>query len=601
MNRENIESKYKWDLTPIFSSEDDFNNLYKDVESKIEKFKSHEKIMGNNAESFYNAINDYYKISRDLDKLQVYTDLLSDIDTSNNNNQALKLKVINLLDKWNKATFFITPTILKKDYKEIENFYEEKPKLKEYETIIKREFRYKEHILSDIEEKLLSSMTKMFNKNYETYELLKDSDITFGNITDENNKEVELTCSNYSIYIESNNRRVRKEAFATLYSTYKQFINTFASTLSGNINENVTIAKIKKFPSTLNWCLYADELDETIYNNLINTVSDNMNTLYKYYALKKDLLNLEELHLYDIYTPIVKNFDKKYPYEEAKEIVLKALSVLGDDYIEVLKNGLDNNWVDVYPTKAKRTGGYSGGCYDTAPYILLNYFDKYNDMSTLAHEAGHSMHSYYTRSNNSYQYGNYSIFVAEVASTVNEILLSKYLLKTSNSKEEKLFILDNLMSLFKATIYRQTMFAEFEQKIYFDAENDIPLTADYLSSVYYELNKKYFGDDVVIDDDIKYEWARIPHFYYNFYVYKYATGLSAACHIVTGILSGKEGAVEDYINFLKCGRTKSPIDSLKVAGVDLSKKETVTSSIKMFKDTIDEFKEIYNRVYNKDI
>ncbi len=594
MNRENIESKYKWDLTPIFSSEDDFNNLYKDVESKIEKFKSHEKIMGNNAESFYNAINDYYKISRDLDKLQVYTDLLSDIDTSNNNNQALKLKVINLLDKWNKATFFITPTILKKDYKEIENFYEEEPKLKEYETIIKREFRYKEHILSDIEEKLLSSMTKMFNKNYETYELLKDSDITFGNITDENNKEVELTCSNYSIYIESSNLRVRKEAFATLYSTYKQFINTFASTLSGNINENVTIAKIKKFPSTLNWCLYADELDETIYNNLINTVSDNMNTLYKYYALKKDLLNLEELHLYDIYTPIVKNFDKKYPYEEAKEIVLKALSVLGDDYIEVLKNGLDNNWVDVYPTKAKRTGGYSGGCYDTAPYILLNYFDKYNDMSTLAHEAGHSMHSYYTRSNNSYQYGNYSIFVAEVASTVNEILLSKYLLKTSNSKEEKLFILDNLMSLFKATIYRQTMFAEFEQKIYFDAENDIPLTADYLSSVYYELNKKYFGDDVVIDDDIKYEWARIPHFYYNFYVYKYATGLSAACHIANDILSGKEHAVDNYKEFLKCGSKKSPIESLKLAGVDLSKKEVVESAISMFNDTIDEFINLHN-------
>lgn len=594
MNRENIESKYKWDLTPIFSSEDDFNNLYKDVESKIEKFKSHEKIMGNNAESFYNAINDYYKISRDLDKLQVYTNLLSDIDTSNNNNQALKLKVINLLDKWNKATFFITPTILKKDYKEIENFYEEEPKLKEYETIIKREFRYKEHILSDIEEKLLSSMTKMFNKNYETYELLKDSDITFGNITDENNKEVELTCSNYSIYIESSNRRVRKEAFATLYSTYKQFINTFASTLSGNINENVTIAKIKKFPSTLNWCLYADELDETIYNNLINTVSDNMNTLYKYYALKKDLLNLEELHLYDIYTPIVKNFDKKYPYEEAKEIVLKALSVLGDDYIEVLKKGLDNNWVDVYPTKAKRTGGYSGGCYDTAPYILLNYFDKYNDMSTLAHEAGHSMHSYYTRSNNSYQYGNYSIFVAEVASTVNEILLSKYLLKTSNSNEEKLFILDNLMSLFKATIYRQTMFAEFEQKIYFDAENDIPLTADYLSSVYYELNKKYFGDDVVIDDDIKYEWARIPHFYYNFYVYKYATGLSAACHIANDILSGKEHAVDNYKEFLKCGSKKSPIESLKLAGVDLSKKEVVESAISMFNDTIDEFINLHN-------
>ncbi len=594
MDRNTIDEKYKWDLTQIFKSTEEFEECYKKAETLIEDFKKYENIMGENAKKFYETINTYYEISRVLDKLYTYTSLLSDTDTSNNTYQSLKIKVSNLLDKWSKASFFITPTILKKEYPEIEKYYEEEPKLKDYEIILKREFRYKEHTLSDEEEKLLSNLTKMFNNNYQTYELLKDSDLTFGTILDENEKEVVLTESNYSIYIESKDRRVRKDAFKTLYQTYKQFINSFASTLSGNINENITIAKIKKYNSTIEWCLYHDELDETIYTNLINTVSNNMNILYKYYSLKKEILNLDELHLYDIYTPIVKDFNKDYPYEEAKETVLKALSILGEDYISTLTKGLENNWVDVYPSPSKRTGGYSGGSYDTAPYILLNYQEKYNDMSTLAHEAGHSMHSYYTRKNNSYQYGDYSIFVAEVASTTNEILLAKYLLKTSNNKEEKLFILDNLMNLFKATIYRQTMFAEFEQAIYKDAENDIPLTADYLSEKYYELNKKYFGSNVVIEKEIQYEWARIPHFYYNFYVYKYATGLSAACHIANDILSGKENAVENYKSFLKCGSKKNPIDSLKLAGVDLTKKEVVESAINMFNDTIDEFKKLIN-------
>ena len=594
MDRNTIDEKYKWDLTQIFKSTEEFEECYKKAENLIEAFKKYENIMGENAKKFYETINTYYEISRVLDKLYTYTSLLSDTDTSNNTYQSLKIKVSNLLDKWSKASFFITPTILKKEYPEIEKYYEEEPKLKDYEIILKREFRYKEHTLSDEEEKLLSNLTKMFNNNYQTYELLKDSDLTFGTILDEAQKEVVLTENNYSIYIESKDRRVRKDAFKTLYQTYKQFINSFASTLSGNINENITIAKIKKYNSTIEWCLYHDELDETIYNNLINTVSNNMNILYKYYSLKKEILNLDELHLYDIYTPLIKNFEKKYPYEEAKETVLKALSILGEDYISTLAKGLENNWVDVYPSLSKRTGGYSGGSYDTAPYILLNYQEKYDDMSTLAHEAGHSMHRYYTTNNNPYQYGDYSIFVAEVASTTNEILLAKYLLKTSNNKEEKLFILDKLMNLFKATIYRQTMFAEFEQAIYKDAENDIPLTADYLSEKYYNLNKKYFGSDVVIEKEIQYEWARIPHFYYNFYVYKYATGLSAACHIANDILSGKENAVENYKSFLKCGSKKNPIDSLKLAGVDLTKKEVVESAINMFNDTINEFKKLIN-------
>ena len=596
MDRNQIEQQYKWDLTKIFKNNEEFNKEYKETQKEIQEFSKFEKTMPNSAKNFYTTIDKYYNISRKLEKLAVYTSLQFDEDTSNNKNQSMKLQVSNLYDEWSKSSFFVTPTILKKDYTEIEKYYKEEPKLLEYEIILKREFRYKEHTLSDAEEKLLSKMNKVFNNDYETYELLKDSDLKFGTILDENNNEVELTCSNYSVYIESQNRRVRKDAFEALYKIYKQFSNTFASTLSGAINENTTIAKIRKFNSTIEWCLYHDELDEKIYNNLVDTVSNNMETLFKYYNLKKEVLKLEELHLYDIYTPIVENFEKKYPFEEAKEIVLNALSVLGEDYINILKKGYEDRWIDVYPTTAKRTGGYSGGCYDTYPYILLNYQEKYNDVSTLAHESGHSMHSYYTRNNNPYQYGDYAIFVAEVASTVNELLLAKYLLKTSKDNKEKLFILDNLMNLYKATIYRQTMFAEFEQEIYKDVENDTPLTSDYLSKKYYELNKKYFGSEVVVDEEIRYEWERIPHFYYNFYVYKYATGLSAASRIVNDILSGKENAVENYKKFLKSGSTKSPIESLKLAGVDLNKKEVIESALKIFDDTIEEFKTIYKQI-----
>ena len=590
MNREEIQEQYIWDLTKIFKDINEFNELYNELKKEIQDYSKNEKIMLESATNFYNAINDYYKITRKLEKLYVYTSLLSDEDTSNNDNQGLKLKITNLYDEWSKNSFFLTTNILKKDYKEIEEYYKEEPKLLDYEIILKEQFRYKEHTLSDEEEKLLSNLSKVFGNNQRTYALLKDSDINFGNIIDEEGKEVELTCSNYSIYIESKNRKVRQDAFETLYKTYKQFINTFASTLNGKVNENITRAQIRKYNSSLEAALFNDELTKEIYNNLIDTVSNNMDVLFKYYDLKKELLNLEELHLYDIYTPIISNFEKKYSFEDATNLVIDALKVLGDDYITILKDGFTNRWIDVYPTKSKRTGAYSGGSYDTYPYVLLNYQERYNDVSTLAHELGHSMHSYYARKTNDYQYGDYSIFVAEVASTVNEVLLAKHLLKTSKDKEEKLFILDNLMNLFKSTIYRQTMFAEFEKIIHEDAEQDIPLTADYISNKYYELNKKYFGEGVVVDEEIKYEWSRIPHFYYNFYVYKYATGLSAACKIANDILEGKPNAVENYKKFLSCGTTLNPIESLKLADVDLNKKEVIESAINMFKDTIEEFK-----------
>ena len=592
MDRNNILEKYTWDLDVIYSSIDEFDKDYDEVKQMVNNIKKYESVMLDNVCNFYETLEFYYSVSRKIEKLYCYANLLFDTDTSDNNSQSLRGKVTNLYSELSKNSYFISVNILKLDYSNIEKFYEEEPKLKKYEKLLKDEFRYKEHTLSDSEEKLLSSLSKMLGNNYDTYELFKDCDLTFNNIKDEEGNEVELTNSNYSVFIESKNRDVRRDAFMTLYEKYKQYKNTFASLISNNINEEISISKIKKYNSAIECSLYKDEIDVSVYNNLISSVNDGMNVLYKYYDLKKKVLGVDELHLYDVYVSMVSEFSKKYEFDEAVNIVKNSLSVLGEEYISILESGIKNRWIDVYPTRNKRTGGYSSGGYDTYPYILLNYQDKYGDMSTLAHELGHSIHSYYTRENNEYEYGDYSIFVAEVASTVNELLLAKYMVKTSSNKEEKKYILNKLMELFRATIYRQTMFAEFERDIYFMAENDEVLTADILCDKYYELNKRYFGDDVVVDDEIRYEWERIPHFYYNFYVYKYATGLSCACKIVDDILSGKENSVSNYIEFLKCGRTKNPIDSLKVAGVDVIKKEVVESAIKMFDEVIDEFNEL---------
>lgn len=593
MDRSNIDKKYIWDLEVIYDNTESFMKDFNEVKDMVNEISKYENTMLNSAKEFYETINYYYMVTRRLEKLYSYANLLFDSDTSINENQSLRGKVSNLYAELSNKAYFITPNILKLSWEEIEKFIKEEPKLKEYEKMLRDEFRFKEHTLSDNEEKLLSSLHKMMGNNYDTYELFKDCDLTFGDITDEEGNIVKLDNSNYSLYIESRDRRVRKETFEVLYKTYSEFKNTFASLISNNINEEVSISKVRKYNSAIEASLFQDEIPLSVYDNLINSVSDGLDVLYKYYDIKRKVLEVDELHLYDVYVSMTKEYNKKYNFDEAVDIVRKALSVLGEEYINIYNNGIKDRWIDVYPTRNKRTGGYSSGCYDTYPYVLLNYQDKYNDMSTLAHEMGHSIHSYYARHNNSYAYGDYSIFVAEVASTVNELLLAKYMIKNSSSKEEKLYIINKLLELFRATIYRQTMFAEFEKEIYSLVENDEILTADLLDKKYYELNEKYFGNNVVIDKEIMYEWERIPHFYYNFYVYKYATGLSCACMIVNNILSGKKDAVNNYINFLKCGRTKNPIDSLKVAGVDITKKEVVNSAIDMFSELIDEFSSLY--------
>ena len=595
-DRSMIETKDKWDLSLIYKTQKDFEEELEITKNLILEYrKKYENHTMDNANIFYNSIIDSLEISRKLDKLYVYASMKSDEDVSNNDNQELKNKVINLYDLVTANMFFIDTELLKEDYARLEKFYQDEPKLLEHEVNIKDTFRYKKHTLSDIEEKLLSNISKAFGNDEQTYGYLTDSDMTFGTIKNEDNKEVELTDTNYSIYIKSKDRRVRKEAFDALYNHYKQFKNTITSTFDGSIKQSVSIAKLRKYNSAFESSLFKDEISMDVYNTLVNTIHENLNIFHKYYDLKKKVLNLDEFHLYDVYVEMVKDYDKKYSFDEAKQIVINALSVLGNDYIETFKKAFDEKWIDIYPNKNKRGGAYSGGSYDTKPYILLNYQGTLNDVSTLAHEGGHSMHSYYTRTNQPIQYGDYPIFVAEVASTVNEILLAKYMLKNSTSKEEKLVILNQLLELFKGTIYRQVMFSEFEKYAYDLVENDDVITSDKLCDKYYQLNKLYFGDNVVVDDLIRYEWEKVPHFYYNFYVYKYATGISAACKIVDGILNNEKDALDNYLNMLKSGSRQNPLDTLKIAGVDMTDKEVYESAIKMFDETIEEFKTLIEK------
>ena len=589
-DRKDIDKKYTWDLDKIYSSSDLFDSDYNRVKDFISKLSLYEDNMMDSSSNFYNTLKLSFDIERIIDKLYVYANLSFDLDTSCNKKQEVCDRVSNLLNLYSKCSYFIVLSILKCDYDIIMKYYEEKNRLYEYEKCIRDIYRYKEHTLSDLEERVLSSFGKALGNSYDTYELFKDCDMSFDDIEDENGNMVSLDNSSYSLYIESRDRSVRERAFKGLYSEYKKYSNTLASLISSYMKELSTMASIRKYDSALSMSLFLDDVDIKVYNNLIDSVHNNIGYLYDYYALKKSILGYDELHLYDVYTPITSSYDRKFDYEEAKSIILKVLGVFGEEYVNKVREYLDSRIIDVYPTKNKRTGGYSSGSYDTDPYILLNYQDKYNDMSTLIHEMGHSMHSYYSRSYNEFQNSEYRIFVAEVASTVNELLLSHYMLENSNSKEERLFILNNLMELYKATIYRQTMFAEFERDISKIIDNDGALTSERLSNMYYDLNKFYFGDNVYIDDEIRYEWERIPHFYYDFYVYKYATGLSAASKIVDDILNKKDGAVSNYIEFLKCGSKLSPLESLKVASVDLTDGEVINLALKTFGNYVDIYK-----------
>lgn len=590
--REEIEEKYTWDLSYIYKKDSDWQNDFNKVSKEIKQISNFKGILVSNAKNLLNYLNLSCLLERKLYKLYYYANLKHDQDTTNSKYQEMLGKIKNLINKYEELDAYSNPELMRVDYSLIKDFYKQEPKLKEYEFILENIYRFKKHILDDDTEKLLSSLSKVFDKSAETFEMLTDADMKFGMITDEKGHEVELTESNYRIFLQSKDRNIRKKAFEQLLGKYSEFKNTISSTFAGNVDMLTTLAKLKHYRSSLEASLFSDNVSPKVYNNLIDTINENLNVIYKYFDLKKKFLKLDEFHLYDQYVDLVKENTKEYPFEEGKKIVLKALSVLGEDYVNNLNKAFNERWIDVYNNVGKRSGAYSSGFYDTKPYVLLNYENTLNDVSTLAHELGHSMHTYYSCLNNPYQYSKYTIFVAEVASTVNELLLNLYLLNNTSDKEEKKYILSNLMDLFKATLYRQTMFAEYERDMHLKNEKGEVLTNELLCNEYYKLNLKYFGPDVVVDDLIKYEWERIPHFYYDFYVYKYVIGLSCACFIVDGILNKKDKALENYLKFLSSGGSDYPINELKIAGIDVTKKEVIESAIKMFDGFIDQFIEL---------
>ncbi len=596
MDRKDIDPKYKWDLSVIYKDEKAFFEDYAKCEKLVKAYSKHEKTMLASAEGLYNALCDYTAIDSMIEKLWQYASLNFSVDTSNNQYQALDGKVRNLAVAAGTASWFVSPYMLRLEEATINELFVECPKLESYRRMIEKNMRYKEHTLSDECEVLMSRLQDFFHGNSQTRSLFANADLKFGKIRNSEGKLVELTDTNYVPFLMSGDRRVRQAAFRTLYKTYEQFGNTFAALYNNHLKENTTLAKVRNFKDSITASTFRDEVTPEIYNNLIASVNGGLQPLYDYYELKRRILGVDKLHLYDVYAPLISELDKEYTYEEAVAETLETVKVFGDEYYNTLKAGLtERGWVDVYPSKGKRGGAFSSGCPGTEPYILLNFNGTFDNVSTLAHEAGHSMHSYFSIKYNEPHNSSYTIFVAEVASTVNELLMAHRKLRECESDTEKLYILNELMETYKGTLYRQTMFAEFERDMHALVEKGEPLTADRINKHYYKLVRRYFGKDVAVDKQIAYEWMRIPHFYTCFYVYKYSTCISAASAIVKRIENEGEAYVSKYIDFLKCGGAKSPLDSLLVAGIDMTKPEVVTSAIDDFAECVRMFREIYEK------
>lgn len=596
LERKDIDKKYKWDLSVIYADEKAFYADYAKAEKLLAEFGAHEKTMCNSAKDLYNTLTDMVNVEVIIERLWQYASLNFSVDTSNNAYQALNAKVQSLAVKAGTASWFVSPYILKLDKTTVDKWFVECPELETYRRMIEKTMREKPHTLSDECEILMSKMQDCLGSHSNIRSIFSNSDLRFGKIKNEEGKKIELTDTNYVANLMSSDRKVRRSAFVTLYKTYEQFGNTYATMFNSRIKERTTLAKVRGFKDSITASTFLDEVTPTIYNNLINSVHKGLPTLYEYYELKRKVLGVEKLHMYDLYAPLIGTLDRKYTYEEAVEEVLKTVEIYGDEYYENLKSGLtEKGWVDVYPTRGKRGGAFSSGCPGTEPYILMNYNGTFDNVSTLAHEAGHSMHSWFSTKYNEPHNSQYTIFVAEVASTVNELLMAHRKLNECKSDEEKLYILNELMETYKGTLYRQTMFAEFERDMHALCENGTPLTADLINKYYYKLVRKYFGPDVKCDKQIAYEWMRIPHFYTCFYVYKYATCISAASAIVKRIETEGKAYVDKYIDFLKCGGSKSPLDSLLVAGIDMTDPSVVTGAIEDFAACVKQFGEIYDK------
>ena len=591
-DRHEVNINDTWNIEKIFKNKDELLKAKDEVYKLLDDVTKFEGNILKSSENLYNFYKAYEKMSRLSDKVYMYAKLLLDTDTSNNDYKSLCMTGEKMLEDIFLKTAFVKPELLSNDYNLVLKYIEENDKLKEYAFDLEKLYRYKDHTLSHDEEVIVTQASNAFGTGHDVFYNFDNADIKLGFIHDEDNKEVELTNSNYIKYMNSKNRDVRIDAFNHMYNYFKSFKNTLASAYNGHVKENFFMSNVKKYESPLQESLFHDAIDKDVYLNLIETVHDKLDVMYDYLDLRKKALKLDELHMYDIYVDFVDANQDNIPFEEGKKLVLEALKPLGETYINDLSKAFTERWIDKYPNRGKRSGAYSWGSYDTYPYLLLNYNNTFDSVSTMAHELGHSMHSYYSNKNQNAFDAGYPIFLAEIASTVNEVLLNDYMYKHAKTKEEKILYLVEFLEKVRTTIYRQTMFAEFEMIIHDKYQNNIPLTSDELCNTYYELNKLYYGKNVVSDDLIKYEWSRIPHFYSSFYVYKYATGLSSAISIASDILNNRPNAKENYLKFLSSGGSDYPLNILNKVDVDMKTKEPILKAIKMFEDKLNELKKI---------
>lgn len=587
MKRSEIDEKYLWNLCDLFEDDDKWEGSFKVVKNEAEVFKKFKGRLLESPETLFEAINSRESISRKLTDLVTYSRMKLDENTKSPIYQGLVSRSETLMTEISEVLSFFNPELLSVEFETIEKMLSFEP-LGLYRQAFVDLFRSKPHTLSEEMESVLAQTEELAGVPSNAYGMLLNADMTFEDVTDSDGKTHKLTNGTYIPMLMGKDRVLREDAFKKYYKVYENHINTIATLMQSEVKKNIFYSKMRKHSSSRAAALFENNIPASVPDQLIEAVNANLETFYKYMKLRKRVLGLEELHLYDVYTPIVENVEFPVEYEEAREIVTEAVSPLGKRYQDTVRSAFDDRWIDVFETEGKRSGAYSWGTYDSKPYVLLNHKNNVDSMFTLAHELGHSMHSYLTRENQPYVYGNYSIFVAEVASTTNEALLNEYLLKTIEDEGKRKYILNHYLEQFRGTIFRQTMFAEFERDIHSHVESGGALTAEFMCDHYLELNKKYFGPDVIIDDAIKYEWARIPHMYYNFYVYQYATGFSAAIALSDKILSEGQPAVDRYLEFLSSGCSDYPIDILRKAGADMETKDPVANALSVFKKVVDE-------------
>ncbi|EMW6188454.1 oligoendopeptidase F [Enterococcus faecium] len=594
--REELPEDLTWDLTKIFSSDKEFDEKYLELSEKLKKSEKYKGTLNQGASQFLDAIEFVLSVYRQTEIIYVYAHLKNDQDTGNTEYQALYARASSLFSKVSEAVSWFEPEILQLSDERIWQYFKEEPKLEVYRHYIQQIVDNRAHVLSADQESLLAGAGEIFEASSDTFAVLNNADLVFPTIEGENGEKVQLSHGVYGQLLESTDRSVREAAFKGLYSVYEQFRNTFASTLSTHIKGHNFKAKVRNYSSAREASLSNNHIPESVYDTLVDVVNKHLPLLHRYMELRKRLLEVEKLHMYDLYTPVLGEAPITFTYEEAKEKALEALKPMGEEYMTIVEKAFSERWIDVVENKGKRSGAYSSGSYDTNPYILLNWHDTLDQLFTLVHEMGHSVHSYFTRSSQPYVYGDYSIFLAEIASTTNENILTEYLLETEKDPRVRAYVLNHYLDGFKGTVFRQTQFAEFEHFMHTEDEKGVPLTSEYLSDSYGKLNAKYYGPAVEEDPEIKFEWSRIPHFYYNYYVFQYSTGFSAASALAKRILSQEPDALENYLAYLKAGNSDYPVEVMKKAGVDMTQAAYIEDAMSMFEQRLNELEELIDRL-----